>query len=90
LGNKQIEHLDTIEHEGKLLMKLKVLRPKRLRSSILQDAVNDIGKFSEVERELNLNADKKRFWLGEIESIDSRIMNESIPISLNHFTMEEI
>src|SRR2546428_741784 len=90
LGSKEIEHLDTIEREGKLLMKLKILRPKRLRSSILQDAVNDIGKFSEVERELNLNADKKRFWLGEIESIDSRIMNESIPISLNHFTMEEI
>jgi len=39
---------------------------------------------------MNLNADKKRFWLGEIESIDYKIMNESIPISLNHFTMEEI
>ena len=37
------------------------------------------------EREVNLNADKKRFWLGEIESIDSKIMNDSISISLNHF-----
>ena len=90
LGSKEIEHLDTIEREGKLLMKLKILRPKRLRSSILQDAVNDIGKFSEVERELNLNADKKRFWLGEIESIDSKIINESLPISLNHFLRYEI
>jgi hypothetical protein len=26
----------------------------------------------------NQNADKKRFWLGEIESIDSKIMNESV------------
>jgi hypothetical protein len=36
------------------------------------------------EKEVNLNADKKRFWLGEIESIDSRILNESIPISMNY------
>jgi hypothetical protein len=25
------------------------------------------------EREVNLNADKKRFWLGEIESIDLKL-----------------
>ena len=48
------------------------------------------GKFSNIERELNLNADKKRFWLGEIESIDSKIMNESMPISLNYFGKDEI
>ena len=34
---------------------------------------------------MNLNADKKRFWLGEIESIDSKIMNDSVSISLNYF-----
>jgi len=31
-----------------------------------------------------------RFWLGEIKSIDSRIINDSIPISLNHFLKNEI
>ena len=41
-------------------------------------------------REVNLNADKKRFWLGEIESIDSKIMNESMPISMNYFEKDEI
>ena len=67
-----------------------MLRSSRLRSSILQDRLSDIGKIKTFEKEVNLNADKKRFWLREIESIDSRIMNESIPISLNHFTMGEI
>jgi hypothetical protein len=37
------------------------------------------------ERQVNLNADKKRFWLGEIESIDSKVMNESMPVSMNYF-----
>jgi hypothetical protein len=38
------------------------------------------GKITTFEKEVNLNADKKRFWLGEIESIDSRIMNGSTDI----------
>jgi len=39
---------------------------------------------------VNLNADKKRFWLGKIESIDSKIINESMPISLDYFEKDEI
>jgi hypothetical protein len=35
--------------------------------------------------EIPLTADTKRFWLGEIESIDSETMNESMPISMNYF-----
>ena len=30
------------------------------------------------------------FWLGEIESIDSKIMNDSMPISLNYFGKDKI
>ena len=42
------------------------------------------------EKEVNLNADQKRFWLGDIESIESRIINESMPISMNYFSKNEI
>jgi len=85
LQDKNIEHLETIVKKGKLYLKFKVLRSSRLRSSILQDRLSEIGRIKIFEKEVNLNADKKRFWLGEIKTIDSRIMNESIPISLNHF-----
>jgi len=85
LGIKEIEHLDTFEKDGKLFLKFKVLRNTRLRSSILLDTVSEIGKIKTIERQVNLNADKKRFWLGEIEKIDFKVMNESMPISLNHF-----
>ena len=61
-----------------------------MRSSILQNSISEIGKIKEIEREVNLNADRKRFWLGQIESIDSKIINESVPISLNQMLKEEI
>jgi hypothetical protein len=38
-----------------------------------------------LEREVNLNADQKRFWLDNIENLGSNKMNESVPISLDHF-----
>ena len=85
LQDKYIEHLETIVKKGRLYLKFKVLRSSRLRFSILQDRLKDIGKIKTFEKEINLNADKKRFWLGEIESIDSKIMNESVPISMNYF-----
>lgn len=85
LGTKEIEHLDTFEKAGKLFLKFKVLRNTRLRSSILFNNISEIGKIKTVERQVNLNADKKRFWLGEITSIDSKVMNESMPISMNYF-----
>lgn len=85
LQDRDIEHLETITKKGRLYLKFKVLRSSRLRSSILQDNISEIGKIKVFEKEVNLNADKKRFWLGEIESIDSIIMNESVPISMNYF-----
>ena len=44
----------------------------------------------EYEREINLNADQKRFWLERIESIDAKVLNESMPISVNYFEKEGI
>ena len=72
------------------MRKFKVRRSGRLRSSILQDSISEIGKIKEIEREVNLNADRKRLWLDKINSIDDKIINESIPLSLNHFSKEQI
>jgi hypothetical protein len=90
LGSKEIENIDTFEKNGKLLCQLEVKRNTRLRSSILQENLSEIGKIKTITREINLNADRKRLWLGQIESIESKIMNDSVPISLNHFAKAEI
>ena len=90
LSGKDIELLVTFEKNGKLFYKIKILRNSRLRTSIIQNQISEIGKIKEVVKQVNLNADKKRLWLGKIESIDSKVMNDSMPISLNHFRKEEI
>ncbi|GKS67407.1 hypothetical protein YTPLAS73_09540 [Nitrosarchaeum sp.] len=88
LGTREIEHLDTFEKNGRLYYSFVVNRNNRLRSSILQNKISDIGKIKPETREFNLNADRKRFWLGRIESMDDKIMNESIPICFNHFKIK--
>ena len=87
LGTKEIEHLDTFVKDGRLYYRFNVLRNNRLRSSIRQDKISDIGKIQPITREFNLNADRKRFWLGRIENMDDRMMNESMPLSLNYFML---
>ena len=42
-------------------------------------------KIKSETREFNLNADRKRFWLGRIECMDDDEINESTSISLGFF-----
>jgi hypothetical protein len=86
LKGKTIEHVDTVEKDGQLYLKLQVTRNSRLRSSILQGRIHDIGKIKPVTRLIDLNADRKRFWLGTLKSVDDELCNDSMPISLIHFS----
>jgi len=82
--------LNTVEKNGKLYYKFKILRNSRLRSSILQDSISEIGKIKEHAREVDLNADRKRLWLGKINSIDDKLSNESVSLSLNFINKQTI
>lgn len=84
LGNKQIEHLDTIEKDGSLYQVMNVLRVNRLRTAILSDSIDAIGQFKTVERLVNLNADRKRMWFEELRNVNDGKMIDSMPISLNY------
>lgn len=90
LGKRNIEHLRTYEKHGRLYHKFVVQRNTRLRSAIIQDKLSEIGKIKPITREVNLNADRKRFWLGRIESINQKSFNDSVPLSLNFFDKNEI
>jgi len=92
IGSKEIEHFDTIERDGRLLMKFKMIRPQRLRSAILQNIHEDIGKFSIIEREVDLNADKKRMWIPAIgiKSINTKKMNVSVPLNLGILSKSQL
>jgi hypothetical protein len=81
LGNRTIEHLDTVEKDGKLYQVMKVLRTNRLRSSILSGNVSKVGKFQRIERRVNLNADDKRMWFENIRNVNDGKIIDSIPLS---------
>lgn len=90
LGSKEIEHLKTYEKNGKLYYKFNVLRNSRLRSSIIQNKIADIGKIRSIEREVNLNADRKRLWLGRIKDISDKTHNDSSSLSLSLISKDKI
>ena len=79
-----IEHLDTYVKGDKLYRKFAINRVKQLRSSIIQNEISEIGKIKPVVREIDLNADNKRFWLGQLTKID-KSKNNSVSLSANHF-----
>ena len=76
---------DTIEKDGKLYQVFNLLRVNRLRTAILSNSIEEIGKFKTVEQLVNLNADRKRLWFNELKNIEDEIMIDSMPISLNYF-----
>lgn len=90
IGGKTVEHVETVEKDGRLYLILTPTRSASLRECIIQGRIEDIGKISHVTRLVNLNADRKRLWLGTLRSIDDCCFNDSIPLSLDCFRKEEI
>lgn len=89
LKGREIEHLETFEKDEKLFYKFEIKRSGRLRSNIISGKIEDIGKIKVHTRQINLNADRKRLWLGELDGIN-RKHNESMPLSFNYFAKDEI
>ena len=86
LGSKEIEQIDTIERDGRLYYKYLVLRTKKLASAIISNQIEQIGQLKEETREVNLNGDDKRFWLGRLENINDLKSNKSTSLNPEYFT----
>ena len=84
MNGKVIKHLDTYVRDGKLFLKIEESRSTRLRSGIILNRISEIGNIKPSVRWVDPNADKKRFWLGEIHKIDHS-HNDSMPISMNYY-----
>ena len=42
--------------------------------------LQDVGKIEPYEKKINLNSDKKRFWLSELKSLNDGSFCDSVPI----------
>lgn len=85
LGKKEVEHIRTIERDGRLYYSYNVLRTKKLASAIISNQIDEIGRLKEETREVNLNADDKRFWLGRLENINDEKINKSTSLNPEYF-----
>ena len=90
MDGKEIDSFETFEKDGKLFIKYNVLKNSTLKSSIIYGKIDDIGRIKPSVKKINLNGDKKRLWLGRINSVTDKITNDSMPLSLNHMTKEQI
>lgn len=80
----EIEHLNTrISDEGQLYIAVKTTRTMHVKSAILYNKLKSIGKIEEYKKKINLNSDKKRFWSGELTSLNDKSFCDSAPININ-------
>lgn len=85
LGKKEVEHVATKEKDGRLYIEYIVKRTKQLASAIIQGKINDIGRIKVETREVNLNADQKRFWIESLKNVKDKTRNRSYPLTPQQF-----
>jgi len=52
---------------------------------LIQNKFDDIGKIKQETREVNLNGDDKRFWLGRLVDINDKKSNDSTSLNPEFF-----
>lgn len=82
--NIPMEHINTTEtKDGRVVITPQRLRPQRLKSAVIRGRISDIGKFQPYTKEININADNKRFLLGKLHSIHDDVFFNSVALDVN-------
>ena len=58
---------------------------KKITNTIIQNEISDIGRIKKETREVNLNGDDKRFWLGRLVDINDNKSNNSTSLNPEFF-----
>ena len=83
-NGKKFEHLDTVIRDGTAYMIYQQHKPNTLKASIISGNIGRIDKFETSERKIDLNADRKRYWVGQkLEKIDDETMHVPVPWNLD-------
>jgi len=90
LSGKNIENLKTFEKDNRLFMTYVEKKNTTLKMAIIQNNEKNIGKIIPKTKQIDLNADRKRQWFGKLTGIDDGSYNNSMPLSLNWISKENI
>lgn len=62
---------------------VKTTRNATSRGGILFNILKKVGKIETYEKKINLNSDKKRFWLSELKSLNDGTFCDSVAMSID-------
>ena len=85
IGNDAIESLEPFEQDGKIKYTFEMTKVGTLKQNLLRGTFDNIGKFSKITRDLDINADRGRFWIGRLTDVRKKETNYSIPFSFPEF-----
>jgi len=90
MNGRTFENPDIFECDDRVFIRLNVERITNLRSAIRQSKIAQKGVFKDEIRKIDFDGDRKGFWLGKIKSLEESELNNSMPLSLNHFRKDEL
>lgn len=61
-----------------------------LRENLNRGTFENIGKFTKITRDFNINADRGRFWIGKLTDVRKNETNYSVPFSFPEFDPDRI
>jgi len=71
--------------KGAIILSIQGVTNQEVASAIIQNKFNEIGRINQETREVNLNGDDKRFWLGRLVDINDKKSNNSTPLNPEFF-----
>lgn len=66
-----------------MYVKVKTTKTIHIKGGIIYNKIKDIGKIKKYEKKINLNSDKKRFWIGDLKSLKEKVCCYSAPWNAN-------
>ena len=80
----------TYEEDGKIKYTFEMTKVGTLKENLRRGTFDNIGKFSKVTRDLDINADRGRFWIGRLTDVRLKEHNISKPFPLPLFDVTKI
>ncbi len=80
----EIEHLTTkIDPKGNLYITVKTTKTMHIKSGIIYNKLDKIGKIEEYEKKIGLNSDRKRHWFSDLKSLKEKTFCDSVPVPID-------
>lgn len=80
----EIEHLNTkVGEKGELYITVKTTKTTHIKSGIIYNKLDKIGKIEEYEKKIGLNSDRKRHWFSELKSLKEKTFCDSVPVPID-------